>query len=108
VFDPVHPDLPPCVYDPPPFLRAKPIKIGEKEPEKPPKSTLGPGAYNPIVAESTHIKVYRKGETQRDIWPHLKKDAQLPDPANYWQVKPFFEPPKYIRKEWPPRTYVFG
>jgi hypothetical protein len=107
VFDPFHPEYPPCVFDPPPFLRAKPIKIGEKPPDKPPKSTIGPGTYTPVVRENLRVKVYRKDEVSRDVWPHLKRDAQLPEPGKYWDVKPFFEPPKYVRQSFPPRTYAF-
>jgi hypothetical protein len=105
IFDPVHPEYPPCTYDPPPFLRTRPLKIGEKEPVKPPKSTIGPGTYTPMVSETVHVKVYRKGEVARESWPHLKRDAQLPEPGKYWNVRPFFEPPKYVRTNWPPRTY---
>jgi hypothetical protein len=88
-FAPRNPENPPCTYDPPSFLRARVIRIGEKPKEKPPPVTIGPGAYTPTYPERPRVKVFRKGDSVRDVWPHLKREAELPDPGKYWQLPPF-------------------
>jgi hypothetical protein len=70
--------------------------------------TIGPGSYTPTVPEHPRVKVFRTGETARDIWPHLKRQAKLPDPGDYWALKPFYEVPKNKPVSTAPRTYIFG
>jgi hypothetical protein len=93
-FAPRNPENPPCTYEPPPFLRARVIRIREIRTEQPRPVTVGPGAYTPTYSDRPRVKVFRKGEGVRDLWPHLKREAELPEAGNYWQLKPFVEMPK--------------
>jgi hypothetical protein len=61
VFDPVNSDNPACNYDPPPFLRARPIRIKEKPHEKPIPVTIGPGTYTPTARQDLPHSRTRKG-----------------------------------------------
>jgi hypothetical protein len=108
MFEPFHPEYPPCTYEPPPFLRTRPIRIKDRPKDKPIPPGLGPGAYSPVLEERPRIKVYRKDEPPREVWPHLKRDAQLPDPGNYWEYRPFFTPPRFVSTAHSPRTYVLS
>jgi hypothetical protein len=108
MFEPAHPEYPPCTYDPPDFLRARPIKIKDRPKDPPQGSSIGPGTYSPVTEEKPRVKVFRQNEPARDLWPHLKRDAQLPDPGKYWAYKPFFTPPNFVRTTAPPRSYIFG
>jgi hypothetical protein len=90
-FEPRNRENPPCVFDPPNFLRARVIKIRDRPKEKPLAVTIGPGTYTPTYPDRPRVKVFRKGEGVRDVWPHLKIQAELPEAANYWQLKPWAE-----------------
>jgi hypothetical protein len=94
--------------DQPNFLRARPIKIKDRPRDPPPPPPIGPGTYSPITEEKPHVKIFRHNEPTRDVWPHLKREAQLPDPGKYWEYKPFFTPPPFVRTSAPARSYLFG
>jgi hypothetical protein len=106
LFNAFHPELPPCTYDPPPFLRCRTTTIGLRPKEVPPKSTIGPGTYNPVDLERPHVKVYRASEPPREVYPHLKVTASLPDPGKYYTERPFWTPSVSQRKEFPPRKLI--
>jgi hypothetical protein len=93
-FDPRNPENPPCTYDPPGFLRARVIRIRDRPKDKPQPVTVGPGAYTPTYPDRPRVKVFRKGEGVRDVWPHLKREMQLPEAGKYWQVNTWAEPKK--------------
>jgi hypothetical protein len=66
VFDPAHPEYPPCTLDPPNFLRARPIKIKDRPKDPPGPPSIGPGTYSPITEDrkstrlnSSHLNVSR-------------------------------------------------
>jgi hypothetical protein len=66
--------------------------------------TLGPGSYT-LVEPRPRAKVFRKTSPPREVWTHLKREAELPDPGRYWTDKPMWSKSVSTRTVWPPREF---
>jgi hypothetical protein len=84
-FEDPHPDYPACTYTPPDFLTlTKPVIIRDQILEYDHTNhELGPGTYASKPAASVRCVCWRKTGGERDVWPHLKVQAHLPDSGLY-------------------------